>query len=75
MGRAHLVAQGDGKFQELGGGDFRSSSNSWCTGSCASDATVRSVEARIANLTGFPVANMEYLQILSGPSLARLCTD
>ena len=44
--------QSDGKFQKLNG-DFRSSSNSWCTGSCASDATVRSVEARIANLTGF----------------------
>ena len=66
--------QSDGKFQKLNG-DFRSSSNAWCMGSCASDATVRSVEARIANLTGFPVANMEYLQILSGPSLARLCTD
>ena len=55
--------QSDGKFQKLNG-DFRSSSNAWCMGSCASDATVRSVEARIANLTGFPVANMEFLQIL-----------
>lgn len=55
--------QGDGKFQKLDG-DFRSSSNAWCMGPCASDATVRSVEARIANLTGFPVANMEFLQIL-----------
>ena len=42
----------------------RTSYNAWCMGQCAHDPTVRLIDARIANATGFSWKNMEYYQIL-----------
>ena len=42
----------------------RSSHNAWCTGSCAANPTIKRIEAKIANVTGFSFSNMEPLQIL-----------
>ena len=44
----------------------RTSYNSWCMApdDCPDDPTVQSIDARIANITGFSYQNMEYYQIL-----------
>ena len=42
----------------------RSSFNAWCTGPCATNPSIKAIEARIANATGFSNHNMEPAQIL-----------
>ena len=46
--------------------DGRTSYNSWCMApyDCPKDPTVRGIDSRIANTTGFSFQNMEYYQIL-----------
>jgi hypothetical protein len=55
----------DGKFERTMI-EGRTSYNSWCMApyDCPDDPTVQSVDARIANITGFSYQNMEYYQIL-----------
>jgi len=42
----------------------RTSSNLWCMGDCATRPAVVELNSRISNLTGVPVANTEYFQVL-----------
>jgi prolyl 4-hydroxylase len=42
----------------------RTSTNAWCVDDCPKDPTVERATVRIAEITGIPVANYEYLQIL-----------
>jgi hypothetical protein len=42
----------------------RTSWNSWCMGHCQNHPTMTTIDARIANVTGFSFKNMEYYQIL-----------
>ena len=42
----------------------RTSTNSWCTDTCATDAIVKGVTQRMVNVTGIPEENQEYLQLL-----------
>lgn len=42
----------------------RSSHSAWCNGPCASSPTIKRIEAKIANVTGFSMSNMEPFQIL-----------
>jgi len=39
----------------------RTSQNSWCKGSCHEDPVAQRIDQRIANITGIPEANFEYL--------------
>lgn len=55
----------DGRFERtmIAG---RTSYNAWCMAplDCPDDPTIQSIDARIANVTGFSYRNMEYYQIL-----------
>jgi hypothetical protein len=53
----------DGRFErtKIQG---RTSYNAWCMGACKSNPTMKIIDARIANVTGFSYQNMEYYQIL-----------
>jgi prolyl 4-hydroxylase len=42
----------------------RTSTNAWCIEECYADPTARAVMDRIANITGTPETNSEYLQLL-----------
>jgi prolyl 4-hydroxylase len=42
----------------------RTSTNTWCRNDCYDDPTARAVMNRIANITGTPEMNSEYLQLL-----------
>jgi prolyl 4-hydroxylase len=42
----------------------RTSTTAWCTNDCYDDPTARAVTDRIANITGTPEINSEYLQLL-----------
>lgn len=53
----------DGRFErtKIQG---RTSYNAWCMGACKNNPTMKIIDARIANVTGFSYQNMEYYQIL-----------
>jgi prolyl 4-hydroxylase len=42
----------------------RTSTNAWCVDACPKDPTVEETTARMAEVTGIPVQNYEFLQIL-----------
>lgn len=54
----HRSLAGDGVHE------VRTSSTSWCTGSCLHDPAVGAVQDRVTQLTGVPTENGEFLQIL-----------
>ena len=68
--QAHLKRSTDqGEFDESGVQEQvvstgRTSSNAWCTGPCESDATVRNLLVRIANVTLSDPLNFESFQVL-----------
>ena len=53
----------DGTFQAKTS-TTRTSRNAWCEGDCYKDELVQNVLQRIAELTGIPDINSEYLQLL-----------
>ena len=53
----------DGTFEEKTS-KTRTSHNAWCTEECYKDDLVQNVLERIAQLTGIPDQNSEYLQLL-----------
>lgn len=53
----------DGTYEPLIN-NGRTSYNAWCIEECSTDPVVINVSQRIANVTGIPVINSEYLQIL-----------
>jgi hypothetical protein len=64
---ALLAAGGNSWARSLAGDgvqQVRTSSTSWCRGACLATPTVQDVQARIANLTGVPTENAEYIQTL-----------
>lgn len=42
----------------------RTSTNAWCTGPCAEDASAQNVASRMEHITGIPEAHAEHLQLL-----------
>ena len=64
-----LMEKGGHHFERSLAGDgvspVRTSKTSWCNVPfCESDPVIRSVKARVANVTGVPLANSEHVQVL-----------
>ncbi|KAG8466346.1 hypothetical protein KFE25_002102 [Diacronema lutheri] len=64
---ALLAAGGTDWTRSLAGDgvqQVRTSSTSWCRARCLEDETVQAVQRRVEALTGVPVENAEYMQVL-----------
>ena len=64
-----MVEKGGHHFERSLAGDgvspVRTSKTSWCNVPlCEGDPTVRSIKARVANVTGVPLVNSEHVQVL-----------
>ncbi len=64
-----MVEKGGHHFERSLAGDgvspVRTSKTSWCNVPfCENDPTIKSIKARVANVTGVPLANSEHVQVL-----------
>lgn len=60
-----VVRKEDGSIDTTYDQDFRTSKTAWCHSlNCYNEATMKKVQERIASMTGTPVTNAQYMQLI-----------